>query len=390
MKQPKILRRTATLKPVPYAEEMFKLRQIYLRAEEKIISEIARKQARGFVTYGEHLALERVQKTLQGMMDATWEYVPRLIEKQYLYGKISELGYKNAGAFTTTDLNVISRLVTNLMGELTEAVATAQITLQATWQESVKIARLEQDVFRTSALEGLTVSEAAGMGRRYATDIFLEKVKENGITAFTDKSGRKWSLNTYGDMATRTTSRQATNLGTLMADEEHDLYQISSHGSTCPVCAPLEGRVYSRSGTNPNYPPLASAFGKIDASGPDSLENSYLNIHPNCLHVLTRFSEEGKTPEQVDRIRQFSDFESNPRSHDPRSEAQIKAYRDKEKGREKLLADIKQFERYKTVLGDKVPKTFATFQKHKLADGDLYRQWQEQYRAANRAMKPPT
>ena len=283
------------LQRAPYAEEMLKLRQIYLRAEQQIISEISRKQASGYVTYAEHAALDRVQKILQGMVDKSWEYVPTVVEKQYLYGKyldIASMGeaikipaqaYKNASVLTTSDLNVINRLTEALMGTLTEGVATANKGIQTTWQESVKIARLESDVFRTATLEGLTESEATGSGLGYAQEIFRQKMKEDGITAFVDRSGRKWSLESYATMATRTTGRQATALGTLLADEEHDLYRISAHGSTCPVCAPLEGRVYSRSGNDPNYPPLAMAFGKIDPAGPSSLENSYLNIHPNCL-----------------------------------------------------------------------------------------------------------
>ena len=36
-------------------------------------------------------------------------------------------------------------------------------------------------------------------------------------------------------------------------------------------------------------------------------------------------------------------------------------------------------------LGDKVPKTFATWQKHKGADDEKYREWERLYREANRS-----
>ena len=87
------------------------------------------------------------------------------------------------------------------------------------------------------------------------------------MTAFTDKAGRNWSLHTYASMVTRTTSRQAEVLAVLTADPEHDLYRISNHGTTCALCAPYEGRVYSKSGTAPDFPPLAAAFGKIAPLG---------------------------------------------------------------------------------------------------------------------------
>ena len=56
--------------------------------------------------------------------------------------------------------------------------------------------------------------------------------------------------------------------------KNHALYQISAHGTTCRLCAGLEGRVYSKSGTDPDFPPLAAAFGKMDKNGPDDLSNS--------------------------------------------------------------------------------------------------------------------
>lgn len=84
-------------------------------------------------------------------------------------------------------------------------------------------------------------------------------------------------------MVTRTTSRQAVNVAILTKNPEQDLFKMSKHGTTCPVCAPYEGRVYSKSGENPDYPPLSAIFGKIDRAGPEALTNSYLNIHPNCL-----------------------------------------------------------------------------------------------------------
>ena len=203
------------------------------------------------------------------------------------------------------------------------------------------------------------------------------------VTAFVDKAGRHWSLHTYCSMVTRTTSRQAEVLAVLTKDPEHDLYRVSSHSTTCKICAPYEGRVYSKSGKDPVFPPLASAFGKIDVNGPDDLTNTWLNIHPNCLHSLAPWSREGKTPEEIRKIEDFSDPRKNPFTNDPRSKKEIEAYRRKEKARAQWLAEYRQWERYRMTLGDKVPKTFATFQKHKIADDDKYKSWEKLYRTAN-------
>jgi len=375
------------IKPVPYAAEIVKLRQIYLRAEEQLIGVIGYKRSRGYVDYAEVASLERVQRILQKMIDDSWTYVPKAIESQYKMGKVREVGYENARVLTSTETDVVNRLTHNLMGTITEAAATVSRNISTAWDESVTIGRLSPDLYRESVLEGLAQGEVAGSGIRTAKNLFLEKMQEQGIVAFEDASGRQWSLSSYANMATRTTSRQAVNLSVLFSDEEHDLYQISSRGTTCPICAPLEGRVYSKSGTHPVYPPLALAFGKINASGGNGLDNSYLNIHPNCLHVLTKFTEEGRTDEEIERIQQFSSFETNPRSVDPRSQAQIDAYRNKEQDRAKLLNEFRQFENYKMVLGENFPKTFQTFKRHKSENSDKYLGWKEDYREINRKIK---
>jgi hypothetical protein len=185
-------------------------------------------------------------------------------------------------------------------------------------------------------------TQAIGESPVKLTERYLIALQQSGITGFVDKSGRAWSLRNYGDMAVRTTSRQAAVAELLTRDDEQDLYMISKIGSTCPVCAPLEGRVYSKSGTDPNYPPLSLAFGKIDPAGPDDLTNTYLNLHPNCLHSLTPYTELGKTPKQVERMRQFSNPETNPLDRDPRSKKQIEAYQEKVRNRAAYLREFKK------------------------------------------------
>lgn len=370
-----------------YVKQVEQLRKIYLDAELSIYDAIAYKQGRRLVDYGQRAALERVQAILQALIDESWEYVPKIVQGQYLLGKKAELGYANAAQLTITDHSIIEGLVNRLMGELIEANVSTLATLNAAWTHAERVGRLAAPEYRANLLNRLQIGEAAGEHVSTIQAVFMDDLKKNGITAFVDKSGRRWSIATYSEMVIRTSSRQASNMGTLFADADHDLYLMSEHGTTCPICAPLEGRVYSRSGTSTIYPPLAAAFGKVDPNGPDTLDNSWFNIHPNCLHVLTRFYEEGRTPEQLAHIQQVSNFKTNPPTFDPRSKKEMEAYHNKERGRERLLADIRQFEQYKLVLGDDIPKTFATFQRHKRERTDKYDAWQRQYRARNREIK---
>lgn len=374
------------LNRAPNEKELEKLRKIYLKAETDIINEIGRLRSMGNVDYHAVSALERVQAILKRMENECWEYVPKMIEKQF-YVRVPEArrieepvskhvsGYANAVALTVEQYSIIDSLVSNLMGEIVESENTVMKTL-----ESALVGRRENDIFRRAGLNAVANMQARGTSIKNAANEMYNQLIKEGVTAFVDKAGRRWGLHAYCTMATRTTSRQSEVLAVLTADDRHDLYEISSHGTTCAICAPLEGRVYSKSGNDPDFPPLASAFGKVDPNGPDSLTNSYLNIHPNCLHVLTPWTPMGLTEEEVQKVKDFSSFKKNPPTKDPRTQAQIEAYRKKQTARAKWLRDYRQWEKYRIALGDKVPKTFDTFRKHKLADDEKYKKWEYLYR----------
>lgn len=378
----------------PNQRELDKLISIYLKAETDIINEIARLRSQGLIDYHAVAALERVQAILNKMQTDSWEYIPRMIEKMF-YVRVPEarkkldvpetpvkhfMGYVNATTLTSTQTDIVQKLALNLATELSDASVVAMSSL-----ENALIGRRENDVFRRVGLELVANMQATGRSTAATVPEFVKILQREGVTAFVDKAGRNWSLHTYASMVTRTTSRQAEVLAVLTADPEHDLYKISSHGTTCVLCAPYEGRVYSKSGTDPDFPPLAAAFGKIDPAGADDLSNTWLNIHPQCLHVLMPWSAAGRTPEEIQKIKDFSNPRKNPFTVDPRSQKQIEAYRDKEKARAKWLDDYRQFERYRVTIPDDTPKTFNTFLKHKLADDEKYQNWMKLYREASRS-----
>ena len=380
-----------TLNRAPNERELQKLIEIYLRAETAIINEIGRLRSSGLADYSAVAALERVQAILRKMESDSWQYVPLMVEKMF-YVRVPEarkmegmtaaqnlMAYRNAAALTGEQYAIVDQLVSSLMGEITDATITALATVQ-----SALIGRVEPDVYRRIGMEQVALQQARGAGTYKMLPGFVEALRREGVTAFVDKAGRNWSLHTYCSMVSRTTSRQAEVLAVLTADPEQDLYRISSHGTTCAICAPFEGRVYSKSGTNPDYPPLAAAFGKQDPAGPDTLANTWLNLHPNCLHSLYSYSEVGRSEEEIQKIKDFSNPKKNPFTRDPRTEKQIKAYRAKEAARRRWLESYRAWERYRMTVGDPIPKTFATWQKHKAADDEKYKTWQKLYREANR------
>lgn len=379
-----------TLNRAPNERELQKLIEIFLRAETAIINEIGRLRSSGLADYSEVAALERVQAILRQLENDAWTYVPQLVEKQFYTAHPQARrvqgesltkhirAYNNAAVLTAEQHAIVDQLVANLMGEITDASVTVMATVQ-----SALIGRIEPDVYRRVGLEQVALRQATGQGVYKQLPQFVEALRREGVTAFVDKAGRRWSLHTYCSMVSRTTSRQAEVLSVLTADPEQDLYRISSHGTTCALCAPYEGRVYSKSGNDPDFPPLADAFGKVDPNGPNSLTNTYLNLHPNCWHSVYPWTPMGRSEEEIQKIKDFSDPAKNPYSRDPRTKKQIEAYRAKEQARAKWLREYRTWQSYRMTVGDPVPKTFATFQKHRAADDEKWKTWRKLYREAN-------
>ena len=366
------------IRPPKKADVTALLRNLFLRTEQELIREITRKRAAGHVEYAEVAALERVQKILQNMVDTSWSYVPVMIEKIFYHSDKDAAGYTNArtitGTRSVTQIAIMEQLANNLQGELMEMAGTAKRSVENVFT----IARLENDPYRKLALEQILRQEAAGKPWIKSSQDLVKELETNGITGFTDKAGRKWSMQAYGNMAVRTTARQA-EVAALLTSDEYDLWQITKVGTTCPVCAPLEGRVYSKSGTNPDYPPLTVAFGKVDPYGSNDLSNTYLNIHPNCLHSLVKYTTIGKSADRIQKDKDFSSIEKNPLSRDPRTNKQIAAYREKEKNRQQLLRDMKQHKEYRSILGNDVPKDFAKFRELKYNNSEKWDKFHSLY-----------
>lgn len=387
--------------------ELRRLIDTYLQAETDIINEIGRLRSLGLVDYHAEAALERVQKILRKLENDCWTYVPRMIETQFYVHHpearkpLEEpetpekhlLGYKNARALTSEQMNVVQLLTTSAMAKLTEA----NMAVSQGLEEAI-LGRREDDIFRRVGMERTALMQATGRGVYKSLPEFVAALRRDGVTAFIDKAGRHWNLHTYGSMVLRTTSRQAEMLSILTEFPDHDLFQISKHGTTCKVCAPLEGRVYSKSGNDPDFPPLSAAFGgKVDPNGPDTWTNTWMNLHPNCLHTMRPWTPMGRTEEEIQEIKDFSSFRKNPVTYDPRTKKQIEAYRKKEEARARFLRDQRQWVRYRETIGDPVPKTFETFQKHKyavkdpetkkLSGDEKYNAWKKAYRKAKELEK---
>lgn len=142
----------------------------------------------------------------------------------------------------------------------------------------VLVGRQTRDLFRSATLRTLTlralgVSEDA-QGRRESVRRSLARTLERaGVRSFVDRAGKSWNLDVYAEMATRTTLREASSMGTALETYENGFDLVEVIGiSAFPdsPCVPFQGKQLSVSGRTPGVTSLEQAR----AEGFQ---------HPNCL-----------------------------------------------------------------------------------------------------------
>lgn len=358
-------------KSPPSSADLIKL---YKKAQQDLIDEIIVLANKGNISTAKFkkALLDKVNITLEKLLEESKEWSEEAIPEAYRLGVLEAdadilEAFKAAGVdppkfpptFSVIDNEVVAVLLEGVNDNFDQIAATTQRTLEKK--------------FTT----GQTLKQAQAQ--------LLETLEKEGMTAFTFKRNGKdvnLPLSSYTETVIRSTTAEVTNQASIRRTMRGggDLVKMTSHLESCPICWPLQGRVYSISGTDPEYPPLETAF-----------SGQHANIHPNCRHRLKPYILELKTPAEIKKDKAFSNrpFEIEDMSKEQQAifNRQIKAYNAGQEKNRKLNANRKQFNRYQARLGEDAPKTFSSFMRAKNADSKKWEDLQSDFRSAGK-IKP--
>lgn len=138
--------------------------------------------------------------------------------------------------------------------------------------------------YRQVLTESTTATVTGLMTHEDAVKSAMYRIVDKGLpTNLTDKAGRNWSLEGYTRMVVNTTVNRTFNEVRLqrMSDFDMHLALMSSHPSSRPACAPIQGHVVnlvpaSDPAFNPDYDTIYD-HGYGEPSGTQGI---------NCRHVL--------------------------------------------------------------------------------------------------------
>lgn len=118
----------------------------------------------------------------------------------------------------------------------------------------------------------------------------MDDAAKEGFGFYRDAAGRKWGLDTYSEMAIRTTTNQALRAGHAqsLVDAGLDLVIVDAHANPAPVCAPFERRVLSLTGAyRPGTQRVDNTIVNVAATMDEAVSAGFQ--HPNCRHSIAAY-----------------------------------------------------------------------------------------------------
>lgn len=99
--------------------------------------------------------------------------------------------------------------------------------------------------------KGAAKAVSGQMSLQEATRKTIRELAQKGIPAFVDKRGREWSPEAYVMMDMRSTLGNTARAAQNARCDEYNiqLIEVSSHMGARPLCAPYQGRIFSRDGS---------------------------------------------------------------------------------------------------------------------------------------------
>jgi len=243
---------------------------LYQNVEVQILASIADRLSKGMdSSQWDTIKLQQVriqQQEIKSIIDELDKVKPDQINKA------AKIAYARGIEAADNELSIKGALA---QIDTAKVKALAQATIFKLDGMVTPILRSADDIYRRVITQSTQLMATGYKTRLQATQIALERFSDSGVSAFIDKSGRRWTMPSYAEMATRTGFVQANLQGTTdrMNELDQDLCYVTEHPKECEKCRPWEGKILSMSGNNPNYPSLAEAR---DAG----------LFHPRCGHSM--------------------------------------------------------------------------------------------------------
>jgi len=256
--------------------EQDRIIRFLLEAENDLVKKLNAAQDSGAVGTARILRERRaeIQKTLNAMADGSRQWSDQA--SRSIYTGSMEVADENLKKLGLT-LDVTASYGAPIHAEAIRVLADATYAPLSGYIGQV--GRKVDDVFRSIQLQEARAALAGVETQASMARNIKKALQAQDVFAFTDKSGRDWTLNRYSQMVSRTLIRECETQGSAnrMVQLGYTLGEVSyNRGSEppCDVCQSWEGRTIDLDGSSQGKYPT------IEQAKQDGL------WHPNCFHNL--------------------------------------------------------------------------------------------------------
>lgn len=203
--------------------------------------------------------------------------------------------YNHGTATATTDLDTAGRQVRpGGLPAVDTALTLARVPAEQVRRAAAMIPEILGAAYTQAVAAGATATLSGGTTRLAASQRVLDRLLADGIRGFTDAAGRRWALDTYVEMAVRTTTGQAAVAGHVaqLGAAGIDLVVVSDSPRECPLCRPWEGKVLSLSGQVGAVivPSVTGGPARTVTVAGTLAQAKVAGLqHPNCTHRVTAY-----------------------------------------------------------------------------------------------------
>lgn len=348
------------------------LKRLYELAQKRLVEIITTKSARGSPALYERRILKQITAELKKLKKATPELVKQLVLEGYTTGLEDAVQDILKAGMPKPAYNLFSRINTEQINLI------VQNTVDSLNQAANIVGRRMEDEIRAAGLRAASLKEATGGTVRDMQKDLVKRLLEldlkqpNGKMGVRYKNGAVVSLDKYAEMVSRTTPAEAQNKAKIMQGQAwgYDLVRCTTHHPTCEVCAQYQARVYAltREAANGKYKGPGGELLRFPLLYETALVHGYETIHPNCRHRLSIL------PAAVYSRKELAEFsrKSMQPFEDTRSDAERKAYAQEQAVKRQRNADLHQWRKYRALLPEDAPTTFAGFRRMKKANSVRY------------------
>jgi hypothetical protein len=175
--------------------------------------------------------------------------IQEAVRRGILEGNIEQPASRSA-TFAVQQFQKQAEVDTNLVNTVMQYSAKSKY-VNAVNEIADTVIRSRQEVLNVMG-EGAAAAVSGQMSLQEATRHTIHKLARQGCPGFIDKAGREWTPEAYVSMDMRSTlgntAREAQD--TRCTEFGVQLIAVSSHNGARPLCAPYQGRIFSRNGTS--------------------------------------------------------------------------------------------------------------------------------------------